>query len=168
MDQKNNKEVIEELEEPLRIRAHTLLCLQGYHGLGYSDEFIAEMDRVTKYLRENPHALIKVVASADMFCLKCPHHNRGRCMIDDPEDQPVPMDTPDKSTLMDRRVLSWLGIEKGSEQIWKHILVKIGLSVDSSVMDILCGDCCWREYPHCANALDDLYRKVTGKEPLFS
>lgn len=68
---------------------------------------------------------------------------------------------------MDGRVMSWLGLEENMVQLWGQIQYKIGLMVDSSVIDALCGDCRWREYDHCAKALDELNRKVTDGELLF-
>jgi len=153
-DEKNGQ--FGDLEIPIPIRAHTLLCLQGYKGLGYSPEFIAKMDQVHGILSENPNIEVKVIIGADVFCVACPHHHRGRCMVDDPEDQPVPTDSPDSAILSDRRVLSWLELKEGDVEYWGSILHRIGKNVDSSVMDILCGDCQWREYGHCAEALDEL------------
>ena len=156
-----------ELKSPLQIRAHNLLCLQGFEGLGYSKEFVAQMRRVARILRMNPDMNIQVITGVDILCEHCPHNYRGRCTADDPEDQPVPMDTPDQATLMDKRVLSWLDIGENDVQFWGQILYKIGRLVDSSAMDILCGDCRWRKYDFCANALDELNRKVTNGELLF-
>jgi hypothetical protein len=153
---------------PLRIRAHTLLCLQGFQGLGYSPEFIAEMERVVTLLRNNPDTPVEVVVGADIFCEKCPHSYRGRCTVNDPEDTPVPFDAPDESTLMDRRVLAWLEIEPNSVQLWGEILYKIGRNIDSSAMDALCGSCRWRSFPHCARALDELHQKVVSGDLLFT
>lgn len=155
------------LESPLRIRAHSLLCLQGYKGLGYSVEFVAQMDHVSEHLRANPDAQVQVITSADILCEHCPHFSEGRCTVDDPEGVPIPAGAPDESTLMDRRVLTWLDIAEDSVQDWASILQRIGSYVDSSALDPLCGDCRWREYPHCAEALDELHRKVISGAPLF-
>jgi len=154
-------------ETPIRIRAHTLLCLQGFRGLGYSPEFVSEMQRVRDYLWRSPHAQVEVISGADVFCERCPHHHRGRCTADDPEDCPVPLDSPDNAVLKDRRVLSWLGLKEGTVQDWCLILSKVAKTVDSSVLDVLCGDCSWREYPYCAEALDDLHWKAMSGEALF-
>jgi len=43
-----------EQNQPIRIRAHTLVCLQGYQGEGYSEDFVNEMDRVTATLKNDP------------------------------------------------------------------------------------------------------------------
>jgi hypothetical protein len=77
------------------------------------------------------------------------------------------MDAPDQATLMDKRVLAWLKIDKNDVQLWGQILSKIGRLVDSSAMDALCGDCRWRDYDLCAKAFDELNRRVTDGELLF-
>lgn len=144
---------------PIRIRAHTLLCLQGYRGLGYDPEFIARMDEVSSFLSANPKAEIRVVTSVDVFCECCPHNVDGRCTVDESEDPSVENAGADNSTEMDRRVLRHLGLEENSVKDWTSILDIVAQKVDSTDMDELCGDCRWRSYGYCAAALDDLARR---------
>jgi len=158
----NDKEII---EYPLRIRAHNLLCLQGFKGLGYTKDFIDHMTRIHGYLAENPATLVKVVIGEDTFCKHCPHNYKGRCTEGDPVDQPVPGEAPDTAILMDRRVITWLDLDESTVYEWRQILYKIGKSVDSSAMDVLCGDKCpWREQGHCAEALDKLNKAYADGE----
>ncbi len=156
-----------DLPSPIRIRAHHLLCLQGFQGFGYSEEFIAQMRRVHRLLRMKPDTDIQVLIGADILCEHCPHHYRGRCTIDDPEDQPIETDTPDQAVLKDRRTLSWLELENESVQLWGQVVYKVGRLVDSTAMNALCRECKWREEDYCANALDELNQKVTSGELLF-
>jgi hypothetical protein len=156
------------IEYPIRIRAHNLLCLQGYQGLGYTREFIEHMTMIHGYLKGNPKAEVMVVVGEDTFCKHCPHNYKGRCTEGDPVDQPVPLDAPDNSILMDRRVLTWLGLSENNVYLWREILYKVGETVDSSTMDMLCGsNCPWRDQGHCEEALDELNRLVTEGELTF-
>jgi len=163
----NNNNGPEIIEYPLRIRAHTLICLQGFKGMGYSEKFIAQMDKIISYLRKNLKTQVKVLAEADIFCTHCPHNYRGRCTLEDPEDQPVPFESPDNAVIMDRRALTWLGLTEGEVYEWREILYKVGGSVDSSAMDVLCGDCRWRKYKVCSVALDELNQRVASGEFLY-
>lgn len=156
-----------DLPSPLRIRAHHLLCLQGFQGFGYSEKFIAQMRRVHRLLRMKPDTDIQVLIGSDILCEHCPHHYRGRCTTDDPENQPIATDTPDQAILKDRRVLTWLELENESVQLWGQLLYKVGRLVDSTAMNALCRNCKWREEEYCANALDELNQKVTSGELLF-
>jgi hypothetical protein len=161
----DNNNDIESIEYPLRIRAHNLICLQGYKGLGYTRDFIAHMTKIHSYLNENTTTLVKVVIGEDTFCHHCPHNYKGRCTEGDPVDQLVPTEAPDNAVLMDRRVITWLGLDDGTVYEWRQILYKIGNSVDSSAMDVLCSTVCpWRDQGHCSEALDGLNKAFIDGE----
>ena len=57
----------------VRIRGHTLLCLQGFRGEGYSAGFIENMTELHRDLNENPDRWVEVVEAPDAFCAACPH-----------------------------------------------------------------------------------------------
>jgi len=147
------------LGEPIRIRAHTLLCLQGYRGLGYDRKFIARMDEISSYLHENPNTEIRVIASTDIFCECCPHNVDGLCSVDEEETPSLPMLELDNSKAMDHRVLEHLSLEEDSVQVWAEILDILADKVQSSDLDNLCRDCRWKSYGYCAEALDELARR---------
>ena len=52
-----------------QLRGHHLVCLQFYRGQGYSDTFVANLDRVQKTTAKTP-AL--VVSGPDDVCAACP------------------------------------------------------------------------------------------------
>jgi len=58
---------------PLRIRGHSLLCFQGFRGLGYSPEFIANMKEIHETFQKTPEVLIEPLASPDLLCKSCPN-----------------------------------------------------------------------------------------------
>ncbi|NGZ11675.1 MAG: DUF1284 domain-containing protein [Nitrospira sp. LK70] len=59
---------------PLRLRSHTLLCLQGFRGEGYSPGFVANMTGIHQTLWNQPEATVQVVASPDAVCAACPKY----------------------------------------------------------------------------------------------
>lgn len=138
------------------IRAHSLLCLQGYRSLGYSPEFIEKMDDVTCQLSENPDLVVRIICSPDIFCRICPNLVDDRCISGETEPAEFNADTPDNSTSMDYKVLEKLGFREDEIRSWAEILLAIGRNVTSADMDDLCGECRWREFDYCAKALDIL------------
>lgn len=144
--------------EPMPIRAHTLLCLQGYRGLGYDEKFIDRMDEISAYLAQNPYARIRVTASTDIICECCPHNIDGLCAVDEEAKPSLPTIKLDNSKAMDHRVLQHLDLEEDSVQVWAEILDILANNIQSSDMDHLCRDCRWKIYGYCAEAFDRLAR----------
>src|SRR3989454_5207536 len=65
----------------VRIRGHTLLCLQGFRGEGYSAGFIDNMAALHRDLNENPDRWVEVVEAPDAFCAACPHLAPAGCSL---------------------------------------------------------------------------------------
>src|SRR5712692_7447054 len=65
----------------VRIRGHTLLCLQGFRGEGYSAGFIENMAALHQDLNENPDRWVEVVEAPDTFCAACPHLAPAGCSL---------------------------------------------------------------------------------------
>jgi uncharacterized protein len=147
--------------EIIGIRAHTLMCLQGYRGLGYSPEFIEKMDEITDLLNNNPATMVRLLDTPDIFCHVCPNLVDDRCVSSDSGLEGFFLENPDSSTVSDRKVLAKLGFEKNSVHIWSDILEAIAENIIPLDMDYLCGECRWREFDYCAKALDKLSRSAS-------
>src|SRR2546428_12285713 len=65
----------------VRIRGHTLLCLQGFRGEGYSAGFIDNMAALHRGLNETPDRWVEVVGAPDAFCAACPHRAPAGCSL---------------------------------------------------------------------------------------
>jgi hypothetical protein len=142
---------------PVRIRAHTLLCLQGYKGLGYSPEFADRMDKITGQLKRNPNHEVQVICSPDIFCEVCPNLVDQQCVAGKSDVPELLAGGEDNSTIMDRKVLGKLCLSENEIRAWSDILKIIGQNISSRDMDDICGDCRWREFKYCAQALDSLH-----------
>lgn len=81
----------------ISIRAHHLLCLQGFQGAGYSDDFVSQMSAIIVSLKKNPSQDIILHIDLDDFCMACPHKGKTSCEKD-PQAQ-TRMQTRDISTL---------------------------------------------------------------------
>jgi uncharacterized protein len=65
--------------DPIRIRAHHLLCMQGFQGYGYSSDFVANMRQIISFLKLNPYHYLEIVVNTDELCSQCPYNVVGRC-----------------------------------------------------------------------------------------
>ncbi|MEW6042512.1 MAG: DUF1284 domain-containing protein [Elusimicrobiota bacterium] len=59
--------------EHIRIRAHHLLCMQGFQGYGYSRDFVDNMKRIIKEIDSNPDLTVELTNGGDSICEYCPH-----------------------------------------------------------------------------------------------
>ncbi|HHT19402.1 MAG: DUF1284 domain-containing protein [Euryarchaeota archaeon] len=121
--------------KPLRIRAHHLLCIQGFQGFGYSKEFTDNMAKITEQILKNPFSFIKIVNGADLICECCPHNNKGICNAES--------SSPNSVMFLDSLVLQNLKIEEGSIVSASQISL-ITKNLDGQTVNEICGNCSWR------------------------
>ncbi len=67
----NNKN--RKYSDPIRIRAHHLLYIQGFQGYGYSSEFVTHIERIDSFLKSNPYHKLQIIVETDEICSKCPY-----------------------------------------------------------------------------------------------
>lgn len=121
---------------PLRIRAHHILCMQGFQGLGYSKEFTKNMTRITEKILNNPSFFIKIIIGVDSICKHCPHLSDGKCGME--------LDSLKVISSMDALVLKSLNMEAGSVISSEELISLTGTLTPKTVKKI-CGDCSWRK-----------------------
>ncbi|WKV07871.1 DUF1284 domain-containing protein [Thermoanaerobacterium sp. CMT5567-10] len=129
------------------IRGHHLLCMLGFKGLGYNEEFIKNMDKIVKKLKNDDDVLIKLVDSVDNICEKCPHNFFGVCKNEHHKDS---------IREMDNAVLNILNIKSGTSMKYHDIKARIKLLMTEEAMDDICCNCTWREYGYCIDGLKKL------------
>jgi Uncharacterized conserved protein len=122
--------------EPIIIRAHHLLCIQGFQGLGYSEEFTKNMARLTEKIQNNPSFFIKVISGADSICKHCPHLQEEVCNIGTDSGRSI--------RAMDLSVLKELDIESGSLFSSDQITVLTD-NMSPEAVKTICGKCGWRD-----------------------
>ena len=134
-----------ELAPTLKIRAHHLLCILGFHGLGYSPEFIAKMGKVVEELSSNFTLRLTFIAECDVICASCPHHKENKCL--------KRADSEWRVQNQDLEVLQRLGFKVGTHipvgTAWATVKEKI---TPEDIVEI-CRDCEWLELGHCAEGL---------------
>lgn len=134
---------------PIRLRAHTLLCLQGFRGEGYSPAFVENMAVIHGTLSARPESLVEVLDSPDAVCGACPHRYPTGCTLNGDRSEEEMRD-------QDRVVLRRLGLKVGSRVRWQNLLDRIRASVSGADLPTICGSCRWLALDHCLQGLDRL------------
>jgi hypothetical protein len=124
----------------LVLRAHHLLCIQGYVGNGYNREFVYNMNRVIKALKYNPY--IKIIAKTDVICSACPHNTINSLCEDEY-----------KVSYLDNEVLKLLGINSNSVFHYKSILKILKEKLDRENFIRICSNCGWFSQGYCEKGL---------------
>lgn len=67
---------------PIRLRPHHFLCMLTYGGRGYTEEFVANFDRIIERLNTG-EATVEIVAGPDDVCdpmMQCQDHPDFHCL----------------------------------------------------------------------------------------
>ena len=139
---------MDELASPLEIRAHHLLCLLGFRGLGYSPEFVEKMGKVARELLSDATCPITVSAECDVICASCPHKKGNKCR--------KKADSESKVRAKDLAVLSRLGFEIGAQMAVGSVWSRIKEKLTTKDIAELCRRCQWRSLGYCAEGLEKL------------
>lgn len=144
--------------EPLPLRAHAVLCLQGFRGEGYSEAFVHHVREVHDSLRADPGREIRLLAAPGTLCDACPHH-RGGCTLGGADHE-------SDVRAQDREVLARLGLQEGEVVPWSEILSRIARHVRGADLPSICGTCPWLDLGWCTEGVDALrHAGGTGPSP---
>ncbi len=141
--------------QPIAIRAHSLLCLQGFRGKGYSDGFVAEMTAIHRTLQLDPDTPVRVLASPDRLCKSCPNLQGGGCTLGGPDHEA-------HMRAQDEDVLRRLWLEPGQVLPWSQVLERIARSVKGADLPGICTTCPWLSLGWCAEGMEALRADVRG------
>ncbi len=120
--------------DPIRIRAHHLLCIQGFQGYGYSDIFVSHMRTVISFLKINPCSDILIVDNTDELCSRCPHNVDGRCFKGFSEG----------INKVDKLIIENASLDLQNIYTIKEAFNKINKNLDNDLLQIICADCSWK------------------------
>lgn len=128
----------------MRIRGHSLLCIQGFVGEGYSPEFVDNMMEIVASLRDD--VPVTVIDGPDALCEACPNLSSDGCSLHgDGSERGV--------RTQDRDVMGRLGIAPGATLPWNEILARIRKLIEPDDLDEICGKCPWLPLGHCREGL---------------
>jgi hypothetical protein len=143
--------------EPLRIRAHHLLCILGFRGLGYSAVFVANMDRIVRRIRGRPRGKLVVLDSADSICAACPHLRAdGVCRN---------AKASARVRAKDRAILRRLGLKPGASLSASSAYERVRREITPALLTgKLCAKCRWKSLGCCAEGLERLVREGATRD----
>ncbi len=122
----------------LKIRAHHFLCLQGYQGYGYSDEYKLNLERILKLIQTMPDVEVEVIAQNDMICDYCPNKNQIGCKKDSGSIKTI--------RSLDLKVLEKLNIMEGVIDKASNLMRKVNTQFKNFPdIQAICDHCQWTE-----------------------
>lgn len=130
-------------ENMFKLRGHHLFCLLGYRGMGYSEEYVENMTRLHRTLRENPKIKIQLVKGPDQLCEKFPNSGVYHCQNDNIYER-------------DAVILEKLGLSIGQIVTWENIEHNIRRHVVPSDIQSVCNTCSWRAYGVCEEGIQEI------------
>ena len=121
----------------MKIRAHHLLCMQGFQVYGYSEDFSENMAKIINRLNSNPEQGIEITTECDTICSCCPHNKKEKCKN---------LIVSWMIKRVDKKVLKKIGLEAGistsAETIFSLINEKFKTYED---VQEICRNCSWRK-----------------------
>lgn len=141
--------------EPLYIRPHNLLCLQGWQGMGYSPAFTANMDRVFHHLRAHPESRVTLSSTTDVICSACPGNTHGDCIHDLLQDGVM--------TAHDGRTLARLGLIEGGTYTYGELELAVAQGMRGADVAQHCAFCRWEPLGVCAAGIDSLRTRLAAQ-----
>ena len=139
----------------MRLRAHHLLCIPGFRGLGYDEKFVKGMRRVVQEIKENPDLEIELVKGCDAICSVCPFNMKGLC-----ENEVV--GSEERVRERDRQVAVRLDIKAGDVLIIKEVLNLLKEKIKPGDLPVICKGCPWLKMGYCEEGLkkiDNFFRE---------
>lgn len=127
----------------LKLRVHHLLCGVLYEGAGYSEAFVANMDKIVAALREQ-ETKICLVTGADSICAECPNAlEDGGCALDDAVKEKC-VDS------LDSRILNHIKLTAGEIYTAGEVMKKAASRMDAAFFEQCCSECRWYHAGYCS------------------
>ena len=118
----------------LTLRAHHLLCLKGFQGYGYDEDFVKNMIKVNSNRKLN-NTTIYITNSPDDICKKCPNLKNNICENEKQNERIIKMDNEVLKKFDNKNQFSSIKLFK---------MINILFNTKESVSKI-CFQCKWQE-----------------------
>jgi hypothetical protein len=143
------------VKDPIPLRAHLVVCLQGFRGEGYSPTFVAEMASLLGELRRDPERRIRLLDQPGRICRTCHHLRAGGCTLAGPDHEP-------HMRAQDQEVARRLGLAVNGVYPWRLIENRVAGALQGSDLPGLCTTCPWLELGYCAEGVEALRQARSG------
>ena len=134
----------------MKLRAHHLICILGFRGLGYSKEYVDNMTKIVEQLQ--PSTSIEICTKPDDICAPCPFLGKKGCQERGPESE-------NEVRNRDLAVMSRLNIVAGDRVTWADVKERIRRSISPEDLVDICQDCQWLGQGYCVEGL----RRLRGR-----
>ncbi|MBI3602925.1 MAG: DUF1284 domain-containing protein [Nitrospirae bacterium] len=144
-------------QDAVRLRGHVLLCLQGFRGKGYSQDFVDNLAGIHRDLAEYPDRRVEVVERPDDVCGACPNLALSGCTLNGKGSEA-------SIQAQDRQVLDLLRLRAGESVQWGEVLDRIGTSLTGDSLADICGPCRWLPLGYCQEGIERLRKEKALSE----
>jgi hypothetical protein len=131
------------------LRAHHLLCLLGFQGIGYTAGFIRNFHKVKRLVEQHPDLVVEVVDSCDVICVACPNMQDGECFK-------TGLKYNEKVKCIDGRVMERLGIRPGDRLKARELYALVKEKIRPGDIKDICQGCDWLNLGFCPRGLANL------------
>jgi hypothetical protein len=131
------------------LRAHHLLCLLGFQGIGYTAGFIRNFHKVKRLVEQHPDLVVEVVDSCDVICVACPNMQDGKCFK-------TGLKYNEKVKCIDGRVMERLGIRPGDRFKARELYALVKEKIRPGDIKDICQGCDWLNLGFCPRGLANL------------
>ena len=118
----------------ITLRAHHLLCIKGFQGYGYDENFTKNMKKINTQ-RKNNKTIVILKNEKDDICNKCPNLNNNLCENKNQNE---------KIVKMDNEVLKRLDKNKTYNSVDLFNQIDELFNTEESV-DNICFECMWHD-----------------------
>jgi uncharacterized protein len=122
--------------DPIRIRAHHLLCMQGFQGYGYNKDFERHMGMIITFLNSNPSTKVQIVTKTDEICSHCPYKYKSLCNRD--------KNSHFKIEKLDNFVIKKALLKENHVYQIVDVLKLVNNNIDQNSLIEICDRCGWK------------------------
>ncbi|MDF1542886.1 MAG: DUF1284 domain-containing protein [Anaerosomatales bacterium] len=121
-------------ERGLRIRGHHLICLQYFHGQGYSPEFAHHLFTIVDRFTRGEKGV--AVVGPDDVCIACPSYALEQCAQEPESEHAI--------RVLDALALEMLELDEGQEFEWGVATLSVQRIIERW-RALACEGCGWEE-----------------------
>ena len=124
-----------------------MVCLFGFRGLGYSPEFVENMNQLLQEMKAERQLAIQVTDEPDDICRACPYDVHDKCIKNGIGSELIVKG-------MDRRVMQVLNIATGEIVQADAIFSLVRQKIRAQDLKEICQGCQWQGLGYCVEGLE--------------